>query len=205
MASALVGAWPDTADLTILTPGMPEDVRRRVVPVGAISRFGPQPNRRRRPGPRRAAVLQGRGGDALTLLDAEELGRLVPGWDWVVLGGAAPWSDDLGTHLTDADVVVTTAGQGSLADVAAHRRPAVVIPADRPHEEQLWTAEELAAGPWPAVVVPTPAKALTMGVLSRAAALPGQTWDDWYDGRGAGRLCREIAAVARPPRAPVPG
>ncbi len=55
--------------------------------------------------------------------------------------------------LRDADVVVAGAGQNSLAEVAACRVPAVVVPAARPHEEQATTAGVLAREGFPAVVV----------------------------------------------------
>ena len=75
--------------------------------------------------------------------------------------------------LRDADVVVTDAGQNAIAEIAACRTPAVVVPADRPHEEQATTASVLAGTDWPALVLPTfPER----GLASAAGA-----------GRGAGR------------------
>jgi hypothetical protein len=42
-----------------------------------------------------------------------------------------------------ADVVITHAGQSCVADVAAARRPAIVLPQPRPFDEQHATAETL--------------------------------------------------------------
>lgn len=196
MAAGLVGAWPPSLDLDVLVPHLPQDVAERVVPVGAISRFAPRSPRARRAGPRRAVVLQGRGGDAVTTLDGPDLERIAPDWRWTVVGGTGSWYDDLSPILLDADVVVTTAGQGSLADVAAHRRPAVVVACRRPHGEQEASVRSLATGTWPVVVADTAEEALAPRMLDRASALSGQDWADWDDGQSAKRMCDEVAAVA---------
>jgi Glycosyltransferase family 28 C-terminal domain len=60
-----------------------------------------------------------------------------------------PWPD-----ICAADVVITHAGQSCVADVAAARRPAIVLPQPRPFDEQHATAETLrrhrlaVAHPW---------------------------------------------------------
>src|SRR5947207_2777263 len=63
----------------------------------------------------------------------------------------APWP-----ALCRADVVITHGGLNAVAEVAAARKPAVVVPQDRPHGEQRATARALAqvglaviADPWP--------------------------------------------------------
>ena len=56
-----------------------------------------------------------------------------------VLGATAAAGSPTRRLLAGADVVVTHAGQNALADVAAARRPAVVVPAARPHDEQQTT------------------------------------------------------------------
>ena len=53
-----------------------------------------------------------------------------------------PWPD-----ICAADVVVTHAGQGCVADVAAARRPAIVLPQSRPFGEQDATGERAAPAP----------------------------------------------------------
>ena len=55
------------------------------------------------------------------------------------------WVEDPWPLLCAADVIVTHAGQNAIADVAAARRPAVVIAQPRPHDEQLSTAQALHA------------------------------------------------------------
>lgn len=50
--------------------------------------------------------------------------------------------------------VVTHADQNALAEVAAVRRPAIVVPRQRPHDEQTTAAAVLDTGRWPAFVAP---------------------------------------------------
>lgn len=203
LSDALVAAWPASVDSVAtaeMTPSLPPDVAARVHRVGAVSRLRPQPGvpRDRRPGPPSAVVLQGGGGGLLTELDADGLTELVPGFRWTVLGGRGSWAHDPTPVLADADVVVTSAGQGSVADVAAVRRPAVVVACPRPHDEQAASAAVLDAGPWPAVSVPSPAAAFTPAVLGRAARLDGGLWADWCDGSAADRFASVVAGVALP-------
>ena len=82
-------------------------------------------------------------------------GRRRPGVDaGSTSGGPGEWRDDPAAALSDADVVVIQAGESAVADVAARRRPAVVVPATRPFDEQLATSMALSRGGWPCVVLP---------------------------------------------------
>ncbi|MCW2762451.1 MAG: hypothetical protein JWR85_2652 [Marmoricola sp.] len=198
LSSALVAAWPEEADARdpTMTPGLPEDLRARLVRIGGVSRFPPASVGRGRPGPRRAVVLQGRGGGRLTEHLESELNRLVRGWEWTVLGGREPWTADPSATLLDADVVVTCAGLGSLADIAACRRPAVVVPAERPYAEQAASAAVLADSGWPVVVARTAQEALSPSVLDRAGRMDGNGWASWCDGDAARRFAALVADVA---------
>ncbi|MBV9831996.1 MAG: hypothetical protein JOZ82_10430 [Marmoricola sp.] len=192
-SSALVAAWPQGLDLT---PGLPDDVRRRIVCLGGISRYAGTAAPAR-PSGRRAVLLQGRGGDALWPRSPTELQRRTPGWSWTVLGGSAPWVADPAAAVTGARVVVTTAGQGSLADVAALRRPAVVVACERPFAEQESTAAALRDGPWPVVVASDVEEATDPSTLDRAAALDGDRWAGWCSRGAAEVLRRVLEEVAR--------
>jgi hypothetical protein len=133
-------------------------------------------------------VLQGQGGGSLTTLDDRSLQALAPSWDWAMVGGPDTWVEDPSELLCGADVVVTNAGESAVADVATHRRPAIVIPAERPFDEQQSTAALLAQGGWPAVVRPEFPTSGWDRLLEHAAGLDGQRWRHWCDGHAAARL-----------------
>jgi hypothetical protein len=194
-STGLVAMWPP--HVCGMTPGLPSDVKDRITFVGAVSRLSPYdaaplpPGRARR----RVVVLQGLGGSSLTRRTSRELEQSTPGWEWVVVGAEADWVDDPGPLLRSADVVVTQAGQGSLADVAACRRPAVVIPAPRPHDEQVTTAAVLSHDQLPALVLPDFPDDGWDELLEQAAALDGGRWESWCDGRAARRFADVVVGA----------
>lgn len=197
VSDALVGFWPPGAGLARLPPGVAD----RFTEVGALSRFDAERRApaRRDVGRRRATLLGGRGGDAWT---ADEVDRLTAAlgdaWELTVLGAGGTWVDDPWTALAGADVVLTHAGQNALAEVASTRRPAVVVPADRPHDEQRSTGRVLAAGGWPVRVLDRLDAPDWPGLLGEVAALDGAAWAGWCDGRAAERFARVLASVAGP-------
>ena len=199
-SSALVAFSPEPG--RALVPGLDADIAERVVSVGAVSRFAPVPPRRRSAsGPglidrrRHVVVLDGKGGDGLTNRDEDGLRRLAPEWQWTAVGGTGRWVEDLGALLREADVVVTHAGQSGLADVAAHRVPAIVIPGERPFDEQHITAGLLRAGDWPAVVLPRFPDDGWPDLLEQAASLDGERWETWCDGHAAERFAAVLAGL----------
>lgn len=186
VADALVGFWPP--DAHDMLHGVPYEVKDRLHCVGALSRFEvAEPDPDRVPG-RRAVLLLGAGGHAdVPVPDGD--------WTWTVVGAAGtPWVEDPSALLREADVVVTHAGQNALAETAAARRPAVVVPQARPHDEQATTATVLREGPWPVVVLdtwPTDDEA-----LEKAAVLDGGAWDGWVDGHAVERYAAAVLEVA---------
>lgn len=197
LCTALVGAWPDGMTDQLL-PGVPERIRARFTPVGACSRLPVATGRRTvRPSDarRHVVVMAGEGGDGFT---ADLLGRAraqTPGWEWTVLSRRlGTWHDDPASVLATADVAVVHAGQNSLAEVAALRVPAVVVPAARPFDEQATTAAALATG-WPAVVVDQVPTDGWDELLARAAALDGTGWQRWCDGRAPERVAALVRSV----------
>ncbi len=189
VADALVAFWPPQAH--DMLRGVPYDVKDRVECLGALSRL-PVADLPRPPGERRAVLLLGGGGHDAA---AEQLPDTIGSWSWTVLGGArGTWAEDPSAALRAADVVVTHAGQNAIAEVAACRRPAVVVPQQRPHEEQATTGAVLRDGGWPAVVRATwPEDAAP---LDRAATLDGAGWSGWCDGRAAARFAAVVGRVA---------
>jgi hypothetical protein len=182
LADAIIAPWPQRH------PGLCvglEGYRDKVCFTGAISRFAGRPRLEPRAG-RHGVVLGGLGGSALRAPD-------VPGWAWTVLDGRT-WCQDPWPLLCSAEVVITHAGLAAVADVAAARAPALVVPQERPFGEQVATATALdldglamvvgsASADWPRLVDET-------------VACGGAGWLRWSDGRGASRAAAGIAAVA---------
>jgi len=207
VSTAIIAAWPPEAGGMVT--GLSLDAVARLHPVGAISRFP-----RREAGaartPRRVLVLAGAGGDGFGVAAIAAARAAAPEWEWEHLGGSSGrWSDDPREALSAADVVITHAGQNALADVAAARRPAIVVPQTRPHDEQRTTARVLSAGHWPALLHDHLPEDEWPGLLARAAALGGEGWRSWNDGLGAERAAAVITDVAAgrmtrhaPPRDP---
>ena len=83
-----------------------------------------------------------------------------------------------------------------VAEVAAARRPAVLVPQRRPHDEQAATARVLATGGWPAVVEPALPADGWAERLERCASLDATTWARWCDGGAADRFADVVAGVA---------
>ena len=72
VAEALVGFWPRTA--RDMTPGLPDDLRERLAPVGALSRHPvrTEPDHAAAEGGRSVALLLGSGGHDVTADDGVE-------------------------------------------------------------------------------------------------------------------------------------
>lgn len=196
-ASILTAPWPRH---------LPEDTpwTADVLHVGGISRFDhcigeTHPTHGSRPSedgaPRRVLVLWGHGGGDWPQEVWQRAEASTPGWTWQ--HGAA--RDDVWEAMQRADVVVCHAGQNAVAEVAAARRPAVVVGLDRPHDEQAATIAALRAGDLAEVVDATSGvpdldwPALLEGALDRG----GRVWEQWSDGHGAHRVARALDATAR--------
>jgi Glycosyltransferase family 28 C-terminal domain len=195
VSDGVVGCWPPEA--TGMLRGVSPSVSQRLTHVGALSRFPVASPATRRPGPRRVVLLSGTGGHTLEREDLQVARQETPDWEWTVLDRElGTWSDDPYPLLLDADVVVTTAGENALAEVAAARKPAVVVPQDRPHDEQRVAAEALWVGGWPALVVDAWPHQDWAKRLEQAATLDGQDWASWCDGRAADRFADVVRTVA---------
>ncbi len=200
VSDLVVGPWPAEAT-PFLYPGGSRD---RLVEVGAISRYAPQ----RQPAAvvaRSVLVLNGTGGSAgAGTLTSEVVAAARKGsaeWSWSYLAGATHWVDDPWPQLCAAEVVVSHCGQNAVAEIAAARRPAVLVPGDRPFGEQHATAAALRALGLPALVLDGwPTADRWPALLSRAAELDGADWVRWNDGRGAGRAAELLLDVSGAPR-----
>ena len=172
LAETILAPWPASVSSILLDGDSSWDEKIRH--VGAFSRFDdrvPQPVTRRK---HAVLVLLGNGGSGITHQDLRQAAAATPGWRWTTLGGAnRRSSEDPWTALCRADVVITHAGLNSLAAVAAARKPAIVVPQARPHDEQLMTARALARTGLAIVARRWPQAARWPGLLSAAAELGG--------------------------------
>lgn len=187
IADRVVAAWPTDAR-GMLTSDVVDE--HQLMHVGAFSRFDDRPvTASGSDGGRHVVVLHGAGGTELSGAQLESAKQRAPGWTWTVLGEGGVWVDDPWDELCRADVVITHAGQNALAEVAAARRPAVVVPQSRPFDEQRAMSAALDQRPDLPVVVRggLPGDDLE-AVLEKASHLDGGAWAAWNDGRGAARL-----------------
>ncbi len=187
LADAVLAPWPGWAEP--LAGGAAW--RAKTHAVGAVSRFDGRARDARVPGPggrRRVLVLSGRGGTELTAGALAAAEAATPDWAWTVLGPPGDrWVPDPWPLLRAADVVVTHAGQNAIAEVAAARRPAVVVAQARPHDEQLATADALRRAGLAVVPPAWPAARDWPRLLAEAASRDGERWAGWNDGSGAAR------------------
>jgi hypothetical protein len=205
LADALLAPWPVGAH----TAGWPDSWRDKLWAVGAISRFDglapagseaelaaeSETQSPTTPRGRRVLLLWGGGGRGTSGAEVDAARLATPGWDWVERSPVAP-SPDLWADLAAADVVVTHGGQNAVAEVAAARRPAVVVAQPRPFDEQAATASAVerlgvAVGlsEWPTDAAAWPV------VLDRAAARGGAGWARWSSGHGAADAARLLDAL----------
>lgn len=192
-ASALIAPWPEH-----LPEKWPQSWLSKTTHVGAISRFDglPLPEPAPRAGqPRRVMVLWGRGGDELSDTDLAAAQAGTPGWVWA-RPDPSQGAEGVWRSLSESDVVVTHGGQNALAEVAAARRPAVVVATERPFDEQEHTRAALerdalavcVAGGWP-----TPQR--WAHLLEAAIHIGGQRWQRWSPGDGARSAAEAISGV----------
>ena len=181
LADALLAPWPEGSP-----EPWPDAWHDRTWHVGGLSRFDGRPTGPP-PGRRRVAVLWGSGGSDVTGAQVRSAAAATPDWTWTVAGLDAPPVADVWDLLQEADVVVTHGGQNAVAEVAAARRPAIVVPQSRPYGEQVATGRALAGADLAQVLTAWPADAHWPDLLRRAAAQDGSAWRAWSDGAGAAR------------------
>lgn len=188
LASAIIAPWPAHAHPDSVVRGM------RTTYVGGISRFaGRTPDLGRRE-PGRGLIVWGSGGTEFALAQRDSLMSVTPERDWRLALDLPP--EQLWQELQRAEVVVSHAGQGAVADLAVARAPAVVVADERPHGEQLATVSALqrlgiaaGAGRWPGGQE-------WPQLLATAVALGGRGWPQWLGSgaAGAAHVLRQVAA-----------
>lgn len=222
ISSAVVGMWP--AQATEILAGAPS-----VHALGGLSRFAPEAPTSRPNGPApetsgpngaeersrqpEVLVLSGGGGGAVPEAAIAQLRRTLPHARLHILGGDSSWEADPWPLLQRADLVLTAAGQNSIAEVAASRTPALVTALDRPHQEQAHMLAALERGPWPALRAPEPSDDAGWDqAVAQVLSFDGEDWTSWCDGAAADRFAAllhsmlpraaEVPNVAETPETP---
>ncbi len=190
-ATTIVAPWPRA----LLQPAHLDRVADKTVYTGGISRY----EHRMRPSAalagaerRDVILLGGRGGSNASSVAVDEAAA-ASGYRWRILGATpdAAWSSDPWEDLLSARVVVAWAGQNSIADLAAANAAAVIIPQDRPFDEQLDTARAVDRAGLAVVATRWPATDAWPQLLARADGLR----PDWSQWQVAGAAARAAAAI----------
>jgi len=181
--------------------------RERVRWVGGISRWdaGAGAGAGSRAGSRAAldggtVLVLGGGaagdGSAPTLADrVDAAAGVTPHLSWSILGAtASTWVADPSDALRRADVVVSAAGQNSIADLAAVGARAIVVPQERPFGEQAATAHALRTAGLAVTVDTWPQTADWPALIARARSLDPD-WSLWGVDGAAQRAADVIAEV----------
>jgi hypothetical protein len=195
-ADALLAPWPEGAhDLA-----WPKEWRDKACFVGGISRFDQLTARsssareHRDAGPT-VLVLWGAGGRTTTAAELRAARAATPSWTWLERSPGIPSAMPLWEQLQHTDVVVTHAGQNAVAEVAAARRPAVVVAQARPFDEQVATARRV--DEWGIAVGRTawPPAESWPELLQLALVRGGEGWNRWSTGQGAARAAAHLQTV----------
>ena len=166
--------------------------------VGGISRFDGRSRDTAPPSAGvRIVVLGAKGGSTVDMSMIADCAAAHPQWEWIALGvpGAA-WVDDPWPTLCSADVVVSAAGQSSVADIAQAGRPAIIIAQDRPFAEQRATASTLHAAGLAVVHDGWPELAQWPTLIERALRCDPDAWRSWGTRGAAARAAEAIEHVA---------
>lgn len=195
LADRIIAAWPDWVPL----PAHLEPFAAKVRRVGGISRFDGRPSTT--PRGRDTAILLGGGGQDGSPGYWRDVARLATEH----LGGRArllgldEWVEDPFELLAAARLVISAAGQNSVADLAAAGARAVVLPQTRPFQEQAATARILAQAGLATVPEHPGLPALTAWPQLLQRALAGEPhWQSWQVAGAAQRAAGVVLEAARP-------
>ena len=147
---------------------------------------------------RTVLLLWGSGGRTTTAAQVEAAQAATPSWTWIERSPGTDSATDLWNELQLADVVVSHAGQNAVAEVAAARRPAVIVAQPRPYDEQVATARciedwRIAVGcsQWPTAEA-------WPHLLRLALVRGGRGWERWSTGLGARQAAEHLSRIGLP-------
>ncbi|RHA44224.1 hypothetical protein D1825_02390 [Cellulomonas rhizosphaerae] len=192
-ATRIIAPWP----AELLRPPHLADVQDSVVFTGGISRFEGRRSGRARP--RTVLLLAGGGGAEVGAEDLRRASAASPDYTWALagtLGGdSGSWQDDPWADLSSAEIVVSWAGQNAVADLAASDARAVVVPQERPFDEQRATAVALRDAGLAVVGPRWPEPDRWPDLLGEAGALE-PAWRRWEVEGAARRAAAVVHGVA---------
>jgi predicted glycosyltransferase len=196
LADHIVAAWPRE----LYDPSWLHAHLDKTSYIGGISNFA---QRARSPSQNDDArlkilVLGGAGGSDVDQATVEATATQCPEFSWKTLGlSGGPTTSDPWPDICAADVVVTHAGQGCVADVAAARRPAIVLPQSRPFDEQDATADALCRHRLATVIRQWPSPQEWEGLIAHARGADADRWELWRTEGAPSRAATAIEATAR--------
>jgi hypothetical protein len=194
LADHIVAAWPEA----LYTPAWLRPYANKTSFVGGISRFEGLKCIGHESMSRNQRILVLGGGDESFGGGADHYPEAGVEPTWTTLGGTdGRWVDDPWPQICAADIVVTHAGQGCIADIAAAKRRAVVIPQSRPFGEQRATAEVLSRHGLAAVADNWPDTETWPRLLAQAMAGDPHRWDRWQVQGAAARAAAAIEYTAQ--------
>ncbi len=193
VADHIVAAWPRE----LYEPEWLRDYAAKTSYVGGISRFEDHDDLSSAHNRTSVLVLGGRGGCDFDQATVDTTAAQIPEIDWKALGlRGGPSTDDLWPEICAADVVITHAGQNCVADVAAARRPAIVIPQPRPFSEQYTTADTLRRHGLAVTTPGWPDGRVWPSLIRQAQSSDPNRWQRWHTAGAAARAAEAIETAA---------
>jgi hypothetical protein len=195
IADHIIAAWPQE----LYEPGWLRAYAAKTSYVGGISRLANhevlQPTEDRAP---TVLVLSGMGGSDFDQSTVDATAASVPEITWTTLGlRGGPRTSDPWADICAAHVVITHAGQNCVADVAAARRPAIVLPQSRPFNEQHATAATLRRHRLAVTARGWPDPRAWPSLITHARATDPSRWGRWQTTGAAARAAKAIETTAR--------
>lgn len=193
-AEHIVAPWPEE----LYEPPWLHEHSTKTTYVGGISRFDGRvvPPSLTETSVPNILVLNGAGGSGFDLAEVNRCAAAYPQYRWSALGVAgAPWVEDPWSALCSADVVISSAGQSSVADIAAAGRPAIIVAEDRPFAEQHAMALALERGSLAVVQHGWPPLQDWPTLIDRAQTFETDRWQRWGTRGAAARAAAAILHV----------
>ena len=193
IADHIIAAWPQE----LYEPEWLRAYGAKTSYVGGISRYEDLDVSSSTQNRTSVLVLGGKGGCDFDQATVDTTATQMPEIDWKALGlrggprAADPWPD-----ISAADVVITHAGQNCVADVAAARRPAIVIPQPRPFNEQYTTADTLRRHGLAVTTPGWPDAQVWRSLIGQVRSSDPSRWQRWHTAGAAARAAEAIETTA---------